>query len=242
MDPDVATTSDYVIRLYEGVDDEASAILKHFESVPNPRTVDILYARVAAYEKVVAGAIVPALGAQGKHVAYVQSYPIGEQDFTTAALKLRSSGADDLIVLGYGFEYPALFKSLKEYSVLGKSRIIGGWGFLYTTVDPALLKGVLVSVPEFTLKAAPQSQFWRSYMSRFGDAPNFDAMFAYNAIRAVVDLAGGQTHLGRPLKPQLAGRQFEGIIGPYTFDKSGNMVVRTALGVHDGLRIVPSTP
>lgn len=239
MDPDVAKKSDYVIRYYEGVDEEAAGIMKYFNDNPARKTVGILYAKVPVWEKVVNNTLLPFLKSKDLPVPYVETYALNEKDFKTLVLKMKDAKIDHLILLGYGFEYPGIFNPMSEYELLGKMHIIGGWGFLYTPVEPASLNGVFVSGPEYVFKNQEfAGQFYNEYHSRYNRYPNFDAAFAYNAITSLGDNMSRE-NAGTPIKQIYANKSgLTGVAGPYSFDADGNMIVKTGLGVYQDGRIV----
>lgn len=237
MDPDVAAKSDYVIRYYEGVEEEASAIKQYFEEASSPKTIGFLYANVAAYEKVVKNNLIPFLQSKNIPIPYAESYPINSQDFNAVVLKMKNSKITHLILLGYGFEYPSIFKPMVEYDFRSQLQILGGWGFLYTEVDPKLLEGVFVSGPEFVFRNQESAnQFQSDYKTKYGGYPNFDAAFAYNVIMSLAENLK-KPDLERPIKHLFTEKgSFSGVLGPYTFSQDGNMIVKTALGQYkDGI-------
>jgi branched-chain amino acid transport system substrate-binding protein len=242
MDPDVAKKSDYVIRYYEGIDEEAAGIMKYFNDNSAQKTVGILYAKVPVWEKVVNNTLLPFLKSKNLPVPYVETYALNEKDFKTVVLKMKDAKIDHLILLGYGFEYPGIFKPMSEYELLGKMRIIGGWGFLYTPVEPTYLNGVLVSGPEYVFKNHEfAGQFYNEYHARYSRFPNFDAAFAYNAIMSLGDNMNRE-NASTPIKQIYADKSgLTGVAGPYSFDANGNMIVTTGLGMYQDGKITEVT-
>lgn len=238
MDPDVAKKSDHVIRYYEGIDEEAAGIIKYFNDDTSQKTVGILYAKIPVWEKVVNNTLLPFLKSKNLPVPYVETYALTDKDFKTVVLKMKDAKIDHLILLGYGFEYPGIFKPMSEYDLLGKMKIIGGWGFLYTPVEPASLNGVLVSGPEYVFKNQEfAGQFYNDYHAKYNRYPNFDAAFAYNVIVSLGNNLNRQ-NAGTPIKQIFAGKSgLTGVAGPYSFDADGNMIVGTGLGVYQDGRI-----
>ena len=112
-------------------------------------TVGILYGRIPVWEKAVNDIYKPYFENKKIGVVYKESYDIAEKDFKNTVLKLKASGAKQLILLGYGFEYNNIFKSLADEGLLVKIQIIGGWGFLYTGLSKVQLEGIIVSGPDY---------------------------------------------------------------------------------------------
>src|SRR5205085_2191608 len=102
---DVAKKSDYVIRYYQGINEESNGILGYFDKNPDGDKVGILYGKVPVWEKALNEIYIPYFNNKKIDVVYKESYDIGESDFKTTILKLKSSGAKKLILLGYGFEF-----------------------------------------------------------------------------------------------------------------------------------------
>ncbi len=240
MDPDVAGKSPFSIRYYLGIQEEADAINKYFSEGSNAAKVGILYARVPALEKAALDIYAPHLRGLGIEVPFIESYQIGETAFRTVVLKMKDTAIDHLIILGYGFEYPNLLSEIDSQQLTGKIKVMGGWGFLYTSVPIDRLESVLVSGPAYVFKDQDiAGEFSRSYSERYGAFPNFDAAFAYDV---VVSLATNFTKadMSSPLKEKLikAG-ELSGVVGQYHFNPAGNMIVPTGLGIFRNGRIVP---
>jgi branched-chain amino acid transport system substrate-binding protein len=233
MDPDISRKSEYVVRFYEGLKEESEAILDYFDAAKGLTKVGVLYVNVPVFEKVVNEIYLPFLKRKRVSVPVVERYTLTDKDFRVPIFKMKQAGIDHLIILGYGFEYDNIFNQLAETGLLkGKLRVIGGWGFLYTPVDPLLLEGVLVSGPEYVFKEQ-SGDFQKEYLKRYGKHPNFDAAFAYNVIMELGELVKSGTDLGKPLKTTLVGkRELSGVTGKYYFSPDGDMVVKTSLGVY----------
>lgn len=240
MDPDVAKSSEYVIRYYEGIESEAEAITSYFVSKSNKvKKVGILYATVPVWEKVVNQIFLPFFASQKIPVGYNESYALTEKDFNTLVVKMKASGIDHLILLGYGFEYQGIFKPLADYRMLDKLQIIGGWGFLYTSLDPKLVEGILVAGPEYVSRNRELGgSFFDRYFNKYGSYPNFDAAFAYNAIVSIAKNIGKQD-VAQPIKRLYAGKgNLVGVVGEYHFSTDGEMIVKTGIGRFNNGQIV----
>lgn len=233
MDPDIAMGSDYTTRLYTGIDDEARAIIKYFNGLGSKARIAVLHARVPAFDKVINDTYVPAFKAAGHEVVYLESYEVTQTDFRNPILKLGQASPEHLLLLGYGFEYPAIYKELQDRSLIGRFTVLGGWGFLYTDVDKSLLEGTLVSGPEYVFQRQEDAgRFFERYRTMYGAAPNFDAAFAYGMIHILANNLDS-AHIAEPLKHRLHDKgALKGVAGTFYVDESGNMLVSTALGIY----------
>lgn len=230
MDPDIAGKSDYVTRLYEGVESEAEAIKEFLKSDTSAKKIGLFFNRVEVWDKINKNNLKPFIEANGKEVVFLEDYAVGEKDFKNLVLKMKESKFDHLILLGYGFEFPQLFAELKGQGLLDKITVIGGWGFLYSKVAKEDLEGVLVAGPEYVFKNAElAAKFKQEYEAKYNTSPNFDAAMAYNTVYTI-----GKNlkldDLTAPIKTKLANQNFNGVVGEFSVDAKGNMVLKTSLG------------
>jgi len=244
MDAEIAMASDYTMRYYIGINEEAAAITRHFANLTTKKKVGVFYAKVSALEKVVSDTYIPQLEASGHQVVFRESYDLAETNFRNLILKLKASGADQLILMGYGFEYPGIFKEIEGNGLLGKLQILGGWGFLYTPLTKEQVEGVLVSGPEYVFRNQDLANaFQAKYEKAYGVKPNFDAAFAYTLITALSERMTKE-NVERPLKQILSALpEQQGVVGNYTISETGNMIVQTALGIYkDGVLLPYEEP
>jgi len=233
MDPDIAKKSDYVVRYYIGINEEALGIMNYFNAgdFKNKR-IGFLYGRVPVWDKVINQTFEPFFKSKNIQVKFNESYEINEADFNSIITKLKEANVTDLILLGYGFEYQNIFKSLSENNILGTFNIIGGWGFLYTPVDKSLLEGIYVSGPDYVFENQELAKdFSQDYFNKYGVSPNFDAAFAYEVLISLNNNFN-KSDLLTPIKKQLTSKgKIKGVVGNYYFNESGEMIVETSLGI-----------
>ncbi len=239
MDPDVAKKSDYVIRYYQGITEESNGILSYFDKNPNGEKVGILYGKIPVWEKAVNDIYNPYFSDKKINVVYKESYDVSESDFKTTILKLKASGAKKLILLGYGFEFGNIFKSLADNGMLGNIQIIGGWGFLYTQLSKEQLEGIVVSGPDYVFNQIDsKGSFFEKYKAKYGTSPNFDAAFAYEAITGAAKQLKVDS-LNTPFKTHFKNSGIiYGVVGPYSFNEYGEMIVNFGLGIFKNGQIV----
>lgn len=230
MDPDISSKSNYVTRLYEGVETEAEAIKEYLKTDTSAKKIGLFYNRVEVWDKINKNTLKPFIESNGKKVVFMEDFAVGEKDFKNLVLKMKESKLDHLILLGYGFEFPQLFAELKSQGMLNKITIIGGWGFLYSKVAKEDLEGVMVAGPEYVFKNAElAAKFKQDYEKKYNSSPNFDAAMAYNTIYTI-----GKNlkldDLKAPIKTKLVNQKFNGVVGEFSIDARGNMILKTSLG------------
>lgn len=184
MDPDIAKKSQFVFRLYQGMNEEGEILVDYLRQKPSTTTVGILYVRIPATEALVHDVFNPGIQKQGKQIVFSDSYEFNNKEFQSLLAKAYLTKPDVLILYDYGFSLPMIFDSLNVNRLLGKTQILGGWGFLYSLIshnlDPMLLDDIVVATPPYMIKRNKTgNDFFNKFKAKFSKEPNFDAGYAY---------------------------------------------------------------
>jgi ABC-type branched-subunit amino acid transport system substrate-binding protein len=242
MDPTISANDSSTVRFYIGVDEEAAELLGYLETLPRTERVAVLHAAVPVWRKIMASTYGPHLRRHFERPPTVEEYALQDKDFRAALGRVAASGATTLIVLGYGFEYPGLFKQMEELGLRRSlARVVGGWGFLYAPLSPAQLEGVIVAGPQYVLgRAAAADSFAAAFEAVAKRPANFDAAFAYELVRTLPELRASGALTDSTIKRGVhaLGRR-EGVVGTYRFTPRGDMIVETGLGVYRSGRLQP---
>src|SRR5262249_38099747 len=119
--------------------------------------------------------------------------------------------------------------------------ILGGWGFLYTSLPKDTIEGIRVAGPSYVFERTKQAEdFERRFSERYGRPPNFDAAFAYEVVRTLPELVRGMSADANIKKRATELGAREGVVGKYSFTSDGNMIVSTGMGVYRDGVIVPA--
>lgn len=238
MDPEIAKSSEYVTRLYEGTDEEAFPIANYIENEPGAQNIALLFNQVDAWKNSMDKIIKPAIEKGGKTLVYEEEYAIGETNLRDIVIKLRNANPDHIVLLSYGFEYPILIPMLKEYGLFANTKILGGWGFIYPQVPLSEVEGVYVSGPQYMFERGTlASEFITKFNEKFKGTPNFDAAMAYNVVWLI-----GNNYLKkgeRTFKEFFKNTQIEeSVIGDYFINGDGELIMTTSLGRYENGEIV----
>lgn len=241
MASDIAPKSPTTVRFYIGIEEESRALVEALKHLPRDTRLGVLHANVSVWPVAIETIYRPFFREHFSREPVVEQYDFKSKDFRPQLTKLKVEGVTSLVLLGYGFEYPEMFRQISELGIRERLKLYGGWGFLYSGLPADQLEGIHVAGPEYVFaKPTTGEQFERLYSSAFGTTPNFDAAFAYEAVRfapTVRDLLAKGTTTG--LKRSLVeGGQYEGAMGTFRFGSEGNMVVKTGIGVYRGGRLV----
>lgn len=243
MDPTIQKESPFSFRLYEGMDQEAELLLSYYAHKSNGnKRIGLLYVNHAGTIQQLNDYFIPGFKKMGAKVVYQEPYELTEKDFRVKIDKLRAAKVDSLIIIGFGFEYQAIFKQLAQYDIIGRIEITGGWGFIAPNNVPSeLLENVVVAAPKYLFEKNEQAKtFETEYTKKFGRTPTFDAAFAYDAVGILSDVlsrVSGDIEGNRGLLK--AKSVFNGVMGSVVINEDGSLDVPMALGTIKAGKIVP---
>lgn len=238
---DIASSSSYVSRIYEGMEDEGAAIEKYINNYINEgKRVGIIYNQVDCWEYVVSQMLVPAIKNNNQILSLKECYPVGEKNFSNLIGKIRMANLDYLIVLSYGYEFPILYPMMVENHIVDNMQIVGGWGYLYPTVDPLLLENTVVAAPMFMFEQNEDAKaLSKLYMSSYSKPLNYDIAMAYNAI-CLIDRYLERKDKDTRFKNLLIGEHVStSVVGDFYFDENGALRMTNYLGQYKNGQLIP---
>lgn len=236
MHPEFFKNQPNTFRLYEGAEQEGVAIGEYvatFSSNPSPPVLGMLYADVPNIVEELDKYIRPPMKAAGVDFKVAEPYLLSDKEFRDKVLKLKAASITHLVILGYGFEYPNIFRELKAQQLLPGLQIIGGWGFLYPMLEAQDLEGVAVAGPAYVFTASSEIRgFYDRFKQKHGYAANFDAALAYNALMITVEsLRKAPSTSAEDLRAALnATRESKGLLGTVTVDEEGALKMTMGVG------------
>jgi len=243
MDPTIQNESPYAFRLYESMGQEAETILKYFEKKKGKNIkVGILYVNHAGAVQQLNDYFKPGFKKLGINIFLAEPFEIGQKDFRSLISKIKYAGITHLIIIGYGFEYPFLFRELKQYDLLGKITILGGWGFIAVrNVPDELLEGVIVAAPTYVFKKNQKAlDFIKKYKEKYGTEPNFDSAFFYDNIMIIKEaLKLAKSYDPEKIRDALSTMgNYSGVMGEMKISPEGDLRVPMGLGVIKNGKII----
>jgi branched-chain amino acid transport system substrate-binding protein len=244
-DSDIQKESPYAFRLYESMSSEANQLLEYYSTTKEKKKVVVFYLNHPDIVKEVTVFLIPGFMQDKIKVVYYEPYDATEKDFKTKIERLKHSGANSLLIIGYSSEHDSLFKELVRQGLLGKIEITGGWGFIMPNNVPAnLLEGTIVAGPKyFFLKNEKAKQFEDSFRKKYGYAPDLDTTFAYHGmnilfeglIYGLIEKKGNSDTVSHKLINSI----HDGVMGEVSIDIYGGLEVPMGLGIIRQGKIVP---
>jgi branched-chain amino acid transport system substrate-binding protein len=245
LDPKMQTMSPYAFRLYESMADEANQLIEYYSRTKKGKKVVILYLNHGDIINEVSHYIIPEFMQKGIDVVYYEPYELTEKDFRGKIERLKHSGANSLMILGFGPEYLPLFKELAQQQLIGKIEITGGWGFLAAnTLPPKFAEGIIVASPQYVyLKNKQAGLFEENFTRTYGHAPNLEAAFAYEAakifaeglIEGLVEKQGNADTVSF----KITNHKYSGVLGDVLVDNEGGLTVPMGIGMIRQGKVLP---
>lgn len=172
-------------------------------------------------------------------VISVQEYNLSSADFRVIATKVKESSPDALVVIGYGREYPLLFRQLGEQGWSGP--ILGNLSFANLagqSLQGPLASQISYSAPGYfsaVTRLNSSQNFIDRYKRRYGKDPDFNAAYGYDNVRLLAQAlsAVGDSDISRIRAYLLEVRGYEGAIGRVDMTHSGDS--ETDMQVIDGV-------
>jgi branched-chain amino acid transport system substrate-binding protein len=244
MHPDFFKGSNNIFRFYLGVEQESNGFMKYYKNLDRAKNIKtgILYADVPNVRSQVDDYLRPELKKLGLDYSLLEPYQLTDKEFRDKALKIKMEGITNLLILGYGFEYPNIFKALKEVNLLGKVDILGGWGFLYHKLPPEDVEGIKVVGPKYVFDQPEEvAKFYADFKKENGFDANFDAVLTYSATELLLNGVDKLSSTRSDLKINLMGiSDFESLLGRTNVLPEGDVNFEIGIGVFKN-KILQST-
>jgi len=228
--PKLMEKSQNAIRFCFSAAQEAHEISDHLTK-NKKETIGLLVSKDATSVSEFDDYLIPALKVAQMTYAR-QDYDVGQKDFRTALLSLKSNNISKLVVLGYGSDLPAILKQLAIIDPKGKIGVVGGigliefpdWGsadYLNRQLDfvgPSLAVDGLVATQTNSIARRYSEKFGTKYMP-------YDAAFTYDAITALSTAFGqGAVEAAQVHDKIISWKTYRGSVGEITFSADGDVV------------------
>ncbi len=168
----------------------------------------------------------------GGEILGKDDYPLSAKDVKNILLKAKSSGAEKIVVLGYGIVFPTMLKQMKELEIPTSQVFmnLGATNAQVVALGPDYTDGLSFVGPRFTylyendLMTPAVKKFIDAYKSEYGSVPDFRAAYAYDFVRILYDAWSkvGANDLNKVAAEIIKIKDFDGISGKITFRENGD--------------------
>ncbi len=233
MDHKIQDESPNAIRFYYSFLQEGQAIANSVLKL-NWSEVVILHLIHAGVQAEVDNVILPKLKENNVKVVLKETYELSNKDFKNIMSKIINSKCKNIILLGYGSEYPIIFKTIEEMRILNEVNILGGYGFIYyENLKENWLNKVSFVAPENLsgINKIDNTEFYKKFKKKYNKSPNFDALFIRDAIYFLSKQLENNQNDTEKLKKVFNREnvEFNGIMGKYLLNKGGDLKVNLSL-------------
>lgn len=169
-----------------------------------------------------------------------EEYQLASPDFRAIATKIKDQSPDALVVIGYGREYPLLFRQLEAQGWTGK--IMGNLSFANVAgqaVDSPLAARLSYTAPGFSSNATrlkSSETFIEKYKQKYGKEPDFNAAYGYDNVTLMADAMTNADNvaISQVRSNLLKVRAYEGAIGRIDMAITGDS--ETEMKVIEGIQ------
>lgn len=228
-EPEVTNLSDFLFRLFAGGDQEIEMMVNLLES-QSVKNVYILHTN-ELYGINSCKLLKKLFEEKGGKVIGSDEYPMGNGDFKAQLVKAKNASADKIILLGYGNEYPTLFRQSQELGITPDIYVCNLGGSNKTVVElPAdLTEGMSFIGPKFSYLLGNNSlepemkEFVDLYKNHYNESPDFRAAYAYDMVNIFMDVFGnGEKSQDQIIEGLKKVKNFKGASGSISFMENGD--------------------
>jgi branched-chain amino acid transport system substrate-binding protein len=221
--PDLPSSNAPIVRFCFSARQEAEMLVQ--KMTQSQESVGLVLSHDAATTFEAERLIIPALQAAGKKIAFTEWFDVGNKGFHNLAARYNEQKPRELLVLGYGSDFPAALEAIAVSRETDGLTVYGGIGFVEMEHPPAGFdkSKFRIAVPAFSIGSDNPTA--RSFRDKFkavkGSLPSYDAAFTYDAAMVLSDLAQKGVTQPKDVIAALKGHSFEGVSGKITIDDTG---------------------
>lgn len=199
------------------------------------KSVAVAYVNLPHSAEAVENLLIPSLENQSIR-AYKFPFLINNTRFKEIALRMKQTGADIFILYGFQNHLVSLVRALRESGISGNNQILGSYDMIDAAqvLSPEETQNIRVIAPKFMI--APTSKRynkWREdFKSNFNKEPLYTHAYAYDMALLFGRLQTlADSEISNTVLLSLFDRvMIDGVTGPISFDKNGNIKTDVEVG------------
>ncbi len=177
--------------------------------------------------------------AGGWTTATNQLFPLGATDYSSYALNIANSGADTLVVIGFGNDAVNSIKQAKQFGLLDKMTLVVPYmsPFLVQQVGQDLMAGVYAGLDfywDIGDKFPLAKQFVDKFEAKYGAKPEWGAHAGYLQIALWADAVetAGTYFPPKVIEAYEAGKKYaDSTVGPISWRAADHQLIRPVIVV-----------
>lgn len=243
VSPTITNNANYTIRMHYSFLEEGRILGGHLINIGD-EPVGFIRSRDPSTSYEVEKVIIPMLQANGINRIIDETFDVGNKDFKSQVLKIKSEKVKQLCILGYGSDFPNILKELNISGLMETTKISGNLGFIELPKETpeALLKNIVFTTPPFLIaseKSDTVKSFEENYFISFQtEGISYSAYYAYDLIfiiKQVIESASSTDV--ETLRNIFEHKSFNLMTGTYQFDENGDAHPQVVLGEFKGAEI-----
>ncbi|MGJ3242204.1 MAG: ABC transporter substrate-binding protein [Opitutales bacterium] len=221
--PDLPSTNAPIIRFCASATQEATMLAERLEGTGNP--VALVVSRDPATTFQVNNHLLPALKAANKEIAFVEWFDVGNKDFKNLSAKLAGTATKEIVLLGYGSDFPGALEAISQARGTRPTTVYGGIGFAELAGKPGGMDEIDITavVPAFYIDDSLPgvTEFKADYKAKSGKPAPYDAAFTYDAAITLGQLIQSGVNTPDEMLRNLRGRTLTGVTGTIRIGDDG---------------------
>lgn len=166
-----------------------------------------------------------------------QLFPLGATDYSAYALNIANSGADTLVVIGFGNDAVNSIKQAKQFGLLDKMTLVVPYmsPYLAQQVGQDLIAGVYAGLDfywDIGDKFPLAKQFVDKFEAKYGAKPEWGAEAGYMQIALWADAVetAGTFYPPEVIKAYESGKQYaDSLVGPVSWRAADHQLIRPVI-------------
>ena len=168
-----------------------------------------------------------------------QLFPLGATDYSAYALNIANSGADTLVVIGFGNDGVNSIKQAKQFGLLDKMKLVVPYmsPYLVQQVGQDLMAGVYAGLDfywDLGEKYPLAKQFVDKFEAKYGAKPEWGAEAGYMQIALWADAVetAGTFYPPEIIKAYESGKKYaDSLVGPVSWRAADHQLIRPVVVV-----------
>jgi len=177
--------------------------------------------------------------AGGWTTATNQLFPLGATDYSSYALNIANSGADTLVVIGFGNDAVNSIKQAKQFGLLDKMTLVVPYmsPFLVQQVGQDLMAGVYAGLDfywDMGDKYPLAQDFVKKFEAKYGSKPEWGAEAGYMQIALWADAVetAGTFYPPKVIAAYESGKKYaDSLVGPVQWRAADHQLIRPVIVV-----------
>lgn len=244
FDPFINTKSQNNFRTWVSYKVEPPVYLGYVDQMKAKR-IAIIYVQLPHTLAEVDQILVPELKKRGINDIFIEPYDFSKNDFKDIAAKVKKFNPDLIIMNGFMDNLVGMVRAFRPQNLIHDGNAIATYDMLDASklLGPDELEGIRVVAPKFeTRPDAPGVKEWREkFKAKYNKEPLFTHPYAYD-MALIINAAVKRLKLPATSEQwieAIKATDIPGITGQLKFDKDGDLISSSEVGVFKNGKLLP---